>query len=180
MKTTLAWLKTHLETSTPLDRIVETLAMRGLEVESLEDRAKSLAPFLVARVLNAKRHPDADKLQLCLVDTGAEKLEVVCGAPNARAGMLAVFAPVGAVIPRTGMVLKASKIRGIVSNGMLCSGYELNLSEDKEGILDLPEGLEVGASFAKAVGLDDPVFDVKVTPNRADCLSVRGIARDLA
>ena len=180
MKTTLAWLKTHLETAAPLGQIVETLAMRGLEVESLEDRAKSLAPFLVARVLNAKRHPDADKLQLCLVDTGTEKLEVVCGAPNARADMLAVFAPVGSVIPRTGMVLKATKIRGVVSNGMLCSGYELNLSEDKEGIPDLPEGLEVGASFAKAVGLDDPVFDVKVTPNRADCLSVRGIARDLA
>jgi len=180
VKTTLAWLKTHLETAAPLGQIVETLAMRGLEVESLEDRAKSLAPFLVARVLNAKRHPDADKLQLCLVDTGTEKLEVVCGAPNARADMLAVFAPVGSVIPRTGMVLKATKIRGVVSNGMLCSGYELNLSEDKEGILDLPEGLEVGASFAKAVGLDDPVFDVKVTPNRADCLSVRGIARDLA
>jgi len=180
VKTTLAWLKTHLETSAPLGQIVETLAMRGLEVESLEDRAKSLAPFLVARVLNAKRHPDADKLQLCLVDTGAEKLEVVCGAPNAHAGMLAVFAPVGSVIPRTGMVLKATKIRGVVSNGMLCSGYELNLSEDREGILDLPEGLEVGAYFAKAVGLDDPVFDVKVTPNRADCLSVRGIARDLA
>jgi len=180
VKTTLAWLKSHLETQEPLGKIVETLAMRGLEVESLEDRAKSLAPFLVARVLNAKRHPDADKLQLCLVDTGKEKLEVVCGAPNARAGMLAVFAPVGSVIPRSGVALKASKIRGVVSHGMLCSGYELNLSEDKEGILDLPEGLEVGASFAKAVGLDDPVFDVKVTPNRADCLSVRGIARDLA
>ncbi len=180
MKTTLAWLKTHLETSAPLDKIVETLAMRGLEVESVEDRAKSLAPFLVARVLSAKRHPDADKLQLCLVDTGTEKLEVVCGAPNAHAGMLAVFAPVGSVIPRNGMVLKASKIRGVLSNGMLCSGYELNLSEDKEGIIELPAGLEVGANFAKAVGLDDPVFDVKVTPNRADCLGVRGIARDLA
>jgi phenylalanyl-tRNA synthetase beta chain len=180
VKTTLAWLKTHLETSSSLDTIVGTLAMRGLEVESVEDRAKSLAPFLVARVLNAKRHPDADKLQLCLVDTGTEKLEVVCGAPNARAGMLAVFAPVGSVIPRSGMVLKASKIRGVVSNGMMCSGYELNLSEDKEGIIELPEGLEVGANFAKAVGLDDPVFDVKVTPNRADCLGVRGIARDLA
>ncbi|MGA2087610.1 MAG: YtpR family tRNA-binding protein, partial [Stellaceae bacterium] len=180
MKTTLAWLKTHLETQAPLDKIVETLAMRGLEVESVADRAKSLAPFLVARVLTAKRHPDADKLQLCLVDTGTEKLEVVCGAPNARASMLAVFAPVGSVIPRNGMVLKASKIRGITSNGMLCSGYELNLSEDKEGIIELPAGLEVGANFAKAMGLDDPVFDVKVTPNRADCLGVRGIARDLA
>jgi len=180
VKTTLAWLKTHLETQAPLDKIVETLAMRGLEVESVADRAKSLAPFLVARVLTAKRHPDADKLQLCLVDTGTEKLEVVCGAPNARASMLAVFAPVGSVIPRNGMVLKASKIRGITSNGMLCSGYELNLSEDKEGIIELPAGLEVGANFAKAMGLDDPVFDVKVTPNRADCLGVRGIARDLA
>ncbi len=180
MKTTLAWLKTHLETQAPLGKIIETLAMRGLEVESLEDRAKSLAPFLVARVLSAKRHPDADKLQLCLVDTGTEKLEVVCGAPNAREGMLAVFAPVGSVIPRNGMVLKASKIRGVTSNGMLCSGYELNLSEDKEGIIELPAGLEVGANFAKAVGLDDPVFDVKVTPNRADCLGVHGLARDLA
>ncbi len=180
MKTTLAWLKTHLETQAPLGKIVETLAMRGLEVESVEDRAKSLAPFLVARVLSAKRHPDADKLQLCLVDTGTEKLEVVCGAPNAREGLLAVFAPVGSVIPRNGMVLKASKIRGVTSNGMLCSGYELNLSEDKEGIIELPAGLEVGANFAKAVGLDDPVFDVKVTPNRADCLGVHGLARDLA
>jgi phenylalanyl-tRNA synthetase beta chain len=180
VKTTLAWLKTHLETKASLGEIVETLAMRGLEVESVEDRAKSLAPFRVARVLTAKRHPDADKLQLCLVDTGTEKLEVVCGAPNARAGMLAVFAPVGAVIPRNGMVIKASKIRGALSNGMLCSGYELNLSEDKDGIIELPEGLEVGAHFAKAVGLDDPVFDVKITPNRADCLGVRGLARDLA
>ncbi len=180
MKTTFGWLKTHLETDATLDAIVSKLAMLGLEVESVEDRAKPLAPFVVARVLQAKRHPDADKLQLCLVDTGREKVEVVCGAPNARAGMLGVFAPPGAVIPRTGQALKASKIRGVVSNGMLCSGYELMLSEDHEGIIELPEGLRPGESFVKTAGLDDPVLDVKVTPNRADCLSVRGLARDLA
>jgi phenylalanyl-tRNA synthetase beta chain len=180
MKTTLGWLKTHLETDAPLARVVETLVIRGLEVESVVDRAKDLKPFVVARVLEVKRHPDADKLKLCLVDTGKEKLEVVCGAPNARAGMLGVFAPVGAVIPRTGQALKASKIRGVLSQGMLCSGYELNLSEDHEGIIELPERLKAGEAFAKAAGLDDPVLDVKVTPNRADCLGVRGLARDLA
>lgn len=180
MKTTLGWLKTHLETDAALDAIVGKLVMLGLEVESVEDRAKPLAPFVVARVLEAKRHPDADKLQLCLVDTGREKVEVVCGAPNARAGMLGVFAPPGAVIPRTGQALKASKIRGVVSNGMLCSGYELMLSDDHAGIIELPEGPRAGERFVTAAGLDDPVLDVKVTPNRADCLSVRGLARDLA
>jgi phenylalanyl-tRNA synthetase beta chain len=180
MKTTLGWLKTHLETSAALDAIVAKLIMLGLEVESVEDRAKALLPFVVARVLEAKKHPDADKLKLCLVDTGRETVEVVCGAPNARAGMLGVFAPPGAVIPRTGQALKASKIRGVVSNGMLCSGYELMLSDDHEGIIELPVGARPGESFARASGLDDPVLDVKVTPNRADCLSVRGLARDLA
>ena len=180
MKTTLGWLKTHIETTASLSEIVETLVMRGLEVESVVDRAKDLKAFVVARVLEVKRHPDADKLKLCLVDTGKEKLEVVCGAPNARAGMLGVFAPVGAVIPRSGQMLKASKIRGVLSNGMLCSGYELDLSQDHEGIIELQEGPKPGESFAKAAGLDDPVLDVKVTPNRADCLGVRGLARDLA
>jgi len=180
MKTTLAWLKTHLDTSAALDAIVGKLVMLGLEVESVVDRAKPLAPFVVARVLEAKRHPDADKLQLCLVDTGTAKVEVVCGAPNARAGMLGVFAPPGAVIPRSGQALKASKIRGVTSNGMLCSGYELMLSDDHTGIIELPEGPRPGESFVRAAGLDDPVLDVKVTPNRADCLSVRGLARDLA
>ncbi|HYL31901.1 MAG TPA: phenylalanine--tRNA ligase subunit beta [Stellaceae bacterium] len=180
MKTTLAWLKAHLETSAALDAIVGKLVMLGLEVESVVDRSKPLAPFVVARVLEAKPHPDADKLKLCLVDTGHAKVEVVCGAPNARAGMLGVFAPTGAVIPRSGQALKASKIRGVMSNGMLCSGYELMLSDDHTGIIELPEGARPGESFVKAAGLDDPVLDVKVTPNRADCLSVRGLARDLA
>ncbi len=180
MKTTLGWLKSHLDTDAPLGAIVAKLVMLGLEVESVVDRGKHLAPFVVARVLEAKPHPDADRLKLCLVDTGKERVEVVCGAPNARAGLLGVFAPPGTVIPRTGQALKASKIRGVVSNGMLCSGYELMLSDDHTGIIELPEGPHPGDSFVKAARLDDPVLDVKITPNRADCLSVRGIARDLA
>jgi len=180
MKTTLAWLKAHLDTDAALDAIVAKLVMLGLEVESVVDRSKPLAPFVVARVIDAKPHPDADKLKLCMVDTGKDKVEVVCGAPNARAGMLGVFAPPGAVIPRTGQALKASKIRGVVSNGMLCSGYELMLSDDHAGIIELPDGARPGDSFVTVAGLDDPVVDVKVTPNRADCLSVRGLARDLA
>jgi phenylalanyl-tRNA synthetase beta chain len=180
MKTTLAWLKTHLETSASLDDIVAKLIMLGLDVESIENRAKNLAAFTVARVISAERHPDADKLRLCVVDTGKDKVQVVCGAPNARAGMLGVFAQPGAVMPRNSMVLKQTTIRGVASNGMLCSGFELGLSEDHEGIIELPEGTPVGKRFAEVLGLDDPVLDIKVTPNRADCLGVRGIARDLA
>jgi phenylalanyl-tRNA synthetase beta chain len=181
MKTTLAWLKTHLETSASLDDIVTTLVMRGIEVEGVENRAKDLSPFIVARVVKAEPHPNADRLRVCVVDTGKEKVNVVCGAPNARSGMLGVFAPPGAVIPRSGMVLKASMIRGAPSNGMLCSAYELGLSDDHEGIVELPEGTApLGTPFAEAMGLDDPVLDIKVTPNRADCLGVRGLARDLA
>jgi phenylalanyl-tRNA synthetase beta chain len=180
MKTTLAWLKTHLETSAALDDIAGKLVMLGLEVESIENRAKHLAPFTVARVVSAEHHPNADKLRLCIVDTGKDQVQVVCGAPNARAGMLGVFAPPGATIPRNGMLLKQTTIRGVASNGMLCSGFELCLSEDHDGIIELPEGSPVGKRFAEVLGLDDPVLDIKVTPNRADCLGVRGIARDLA
>jgi len=180
MKTTLAWLKTHLDTDAALEAIVQTLVMGGLEVESVENRAKDLAPFIVGRIIEARPHPNADRLKLCRVDTGKGEVEVVCGAPNARTGLVGVFAPPGTVIPRNGMVLKASQIRGVQSNGMLCSGYELKLSEDHEGIIELPEELAPGMAFATAMGLDDPVLDVKVTPNRADCLGVRGIARDLA
>jgi phenylalanyl-tRNA synthetase beta chain len=180
MKTTLAWLKTHLETSAALDDIAGKLVMLGLEVESIENRAKHLAPFTVARVVSAEQHPNADKLRLCIVDTGKDQVQVVCGAPNARAGMLGVFAPPGATIPRNGMLLKQTTIRGVASNGMLCSGFELCLSEDHDGIIELPEGSPVGKRFAEVLGLDDPVLDIKVTPNRADCLGVRGIARDLA
>jgi phenylalanyl-tRNA synthetase beta chain len=180
MKTTLAWLKTHLETSAALDDIVGALVMLGLEVDAVENRGKDLAPFIVARVVSAERHPNADKLRLCVVDTGKGQVQVVCGAPNARAGMIGVFAPPGATIPRSGMVLKQSTIRGVASNGMLCSAYEMGLSDDHEGIIELPADAPVGAPFAQAMGLDDPVLDIKVTPNRADCLGVRGIARDLA
>ena len=180
MKTTLGWLKTHLDTQVGLDEIVAVLIMRGFEVESIENRGKDLAAFRVARVIKAEPHPDADKLRLCIVDAGAGEVQVVCGAPNARAGMLGVFAPPGTLIPRSGLVLKASTIRGVQSNGMLCSGWELGLSEDHEGIIELPPGLAIGQSFAAASGLDDPVLDIKVTANRGDCLGVRGIARDLA
>ena len=180
MKTTLAWLKTHLETTASLDAIVEKLVMLGLEVDAVENRGKALAPFVVAQVLSAESHPNADKLRVCMVDTGSERLQVVCGAPNARAGMRGVFAPAGTVIPRSGMVLKESMIRGVASKGMLCSGHELGLSEDHEGIIELAADAPVGASFAQLMGLDDPVLDIKVTPNRGDCLGVRGIARDLA
>jgi phenylalanyl-tRNA synthetase beta chain len=180
MKTTLAWLKTHLDSEAKLETIVGTLAMQGLEVETVENRAKDLAPFVVARVVSAEPHPNADKLRVCLVDTGRERVQVVCGAPNARAGMLGVLAPPGATIPASGMVLKRSTIRGVESNGMLCSPAELGLSEEHAGIIELEGDLAPGRPFAEAVGLDDPVLDIKVTPNRGDCLGVRGIARDLA
>jgi phenylalanyl-tRNA synthetase beta chain len=180
MKTTLLWLKDHIDLAVSLDAMVAALAMRGLEVDGIDDRAKALRSFVVARIVSADRHPNADKLRVCRVDTGAGEAQVVCGAPNARAGMLGVFAPVGSVIPRTGAILKASQIRGVESQGMLCSGYELGLSEDHTGIIELPDGLTAGTGFAAAMGLDDPVLDIKITPNRADCLGVRGIARDLA
>src|SRR5579875_1606053 len=180
MKTTLAWLKTHLETDAPLAAIVDRLIMLGHDIEAVEERARGLEPFIIARVVSAERHPSADRLQLCLVDTGAERVQVVCGAPNARAGIKAVFAPPGTVIPRTGTVLQEARIRGVLSHGMLCSAWELGLGEDREGIIELPDSAPVGARYAGFLGLDDPVLDIKVTPNRADCLGVRGIARDLA
>jgi phenylalanyl-tRNA synthetase beta chain len=180
MKLTLGWLKEHLDTEASLDEIVARLVMLGLEVESVVDRAKALAPFKVARVVSAEPHPDADRLRVCVVDTGTQKVQVVCGAPNARTGMKGVFAPVGTTIPGTGMVLKKGVIRGVESNGMLVSEREMGLSDEHAGIIDLPEDAPVGVPFAELMGLADPVLDVKVTPNRADCLGVRGIARDLA
>ncbi|HEY5210133.1 MAG TPA: phenylalanine--tRNA ligase subunit beta [Stellaceae bacterium] len=180
MKTTLGWLKDHIDLTASFDEMVAALAMRGLEVDGIEDRAKDLKPFIIARVVSAEPHPNADKLKLCRVDTGRGEVQVVCGAPNAHAPMLGVFAPVGSVIPRTGAVLKASAIRGVESQGMLCSGYELGLSDDHTGIIELPDGLTPGTGFAAAMGLDDPVLDIKITANRADCLGVHGLARDLA
>jgi phenylalanyl-tRNA synthetase beta chain len=180
MKLTLRWLKDHLETGASLDEIVAKLVMLGLEVESVTDRAKALAPFTVARVVSAEPHPDADRLRVCVVDTGKERVQVVCGAPNARAGMKGVLAAAGTTIPGTGLALKKGIIRGVESNGMLVSEREMGLSDEHAGIIDLPEDAPVGAPFAEVMGLDDPVLDVKVTPNRGDCLGVRGIARDLA
>jgi phenylalanyl-tRNA synthetase beta chain len=180
MKFTLGWLKTHLDTDAPLKQITDTLTMIGLELESVEDRAAKLAPFKVGYVVEAKQHPDADRLRVCIVDTGHGKVQVVCGAPNARTGMKGVFAAAGTIIPGTGQELKPGIIRGQASNGMLCSAREMGLGDDHDGIIDLPEDAPVGEPFAKVMGLDDPVIDVSVTPNRADCLGVRGIARDLA
>ncbi|AWK87827.1 phenylalanine--tRNA ligase subunit beta [Azospirillum thermophilum] len=180
MKFTLSWLKDHLETDATLDQITEKLTALGLEVEGVEDRSKELAPFRVAQVVSAEKHPDADKLRVLTVDTGSEKLQVVCGAPNARAGMKGVFAPVGTYVPGSDITLKKGVIRGVESNGMMCSERELKLSEEHNGIIDLPEDAPVGVPFADYAGLGDPVIDINLTPDRADCAGVRGIARDLA
>ena len=180
MKFTLGWLKQHLETEASLEAIAAKLTALGLEVESVTDRAKELAAFTVGYVVEAKPHPNADRLRVCIVDTGKEKVQVVCGAPNARTGMKGVFAPVGSHIPGTGLDLKKGVIRGVESNGMLCSAREMGLGEDHDGIIDLPADAPVGKPFASVMGLDDPVIDVAVTADRPDCLGVRGIARDLA
>ena len=180
MKTTFDWLKTHLVTEHPVETVVDRLVMLGHDVESVENRAAALQNFVVASVVSAERHPNADRLKACIVDTGETRVQVVCGAPNAHTGMKGVFAPAGTVIPRTGAVLKESVIRGVASRGMLCSAYELALGDDHEGIIELPEDAPIGASYASYAGLGDTVIDIKVTPNRADCLGVRGLARDLA
>jgi len=180
MKLTLRWLKEHLETEADAVEIARRLTALGLEVESIEDPAKDLAPFTVGYVVEAKPHPNADRLRVCIVDTGKGQVQVVCGAPNARTGMKGVFAPPGSRIPGTALDLKAGVIRGVESNGMLCSMREMGLGQDHEGIIELPEDAPLGAPFARVMGLDDPVIDVKVTPDRADCLGVVGIARDLA
>lgn len=181
MKFTRDWLFDHLETDRSLEDILEVLPMLGLEVESVVDRAAALAPFTIAEVLSAAPHPNADKLRVCMVATGTgEPVQVVCGAPNARAGMKGVFAPVGAYVPGIDLKLKAGEIRGEASNGMLCSEREMQLSDEHDGIIDLPVDAPVGAAFAPYAGLDDPVIEIAITPNRADCLGVRGVARDLA
>lgn len=181
MKFTLSWLKAHLDTDATLDQIDEALTRIGVEVEGIENPGEKLAAFRVARVLTAERHPQADKLQVLTVDTGdGVPLQVVCGAPNARAGMIGVLGLPGATVPANGMVLKVSAIRGVESNGMMCSTRELELGDDHDGIIELPEDAPVGISFPDYAGLNDPVFDVSITPNRQDCMGVRGIARDLA
>ena len=180
MKFTLSWLKAHLETDADSQTVADTLTRIGLEVESLSNPAEALAPFKVAKVLTAEKHPQADKLQVLTVDAGEGPVQVVCGAPNAHAGMLGVFGPPGAYIPGSDMTLKVAAIRGVTSNGMMCSVRELELGEEHDGIIELPADAPVGASYAAWAGLDDALFDVAVTPNRQDCMGVRGIARDLA
>ncbi|MBV8612421.1 MAG: phenylalanine--tRNA ligase subunit beta, partial [Acetobacteraceae bacterium] len=180
MKFTLSWLRTHLDTDATVEQIGATLTRIGLELEGITNRGAALASFRVARVIEAAPHPNADRLRACSVDTGEGVVSVVCGAPNARTGMKAVFAPPGSVIPATGAVLKASEIRGVRSAGMLLSAREMGLSDDHAGIVELPEDAPVGTPYATWAGLDDPVIAVSVTPNRGDCFSVRGIARDLA
>ncbi|TMJ95869.1 MAG: phenylalanine--tRNA ligase subunit beta, partial [Alphaproteobacteria bacterium] len=181
MKFTLAWLKEHLDTEAPLAAVVDKLTMIGLEVESVADRGKMLAPFTIARVISAEQHPNADRLRVCMVDTGAgEPVQVVCGAPNARAGMKGVFVPPGAFIPGKNMTLGIGKIRGVESRGMLVSEFELQISDDHEGIIELPADAPIGANYAQWAGLDDPLIEINLTPNRGDCTGVNGIARDLA
>ncbi|KZC01355.1 Phenylalanine--tRNA ligase beta subunit [Methylobacterium radiotolerans] len=181
MKFTLAWLKDHLDTEASLDTVAETLTRIGLEVEGIEDKAAALKPYVIARILTAEQHPNADRLRVCTVDTGAgEPVQVVCGAPNARADLVSVFAPPGTYVPGKNITLSVGTIRGVESRGMLCSGAELGLGDDHDGILELPTDAPVGQAYALYAGLDDPVIEINLTPNRPDCASVHGIARDLA
>ncbi|HVI98327.1 MAG TPA: phenylalanine--tRNA ligase subunit beta [Sphingomonas sp.] len=180
MKFTLSWLKEHLDTSASLDEIVEALTRVGLEVEGVDHPGEKLAAFKIAKVLTAEKHPQADKLQVLSVDAGSGPLQVVCGAPNARAGLVGVFGPPGAFVPGSGFELKVAAIRGVTSNGMMCSARELEIGEGHEGIIELPADAPVGTAYPDYAGLNDPVIDVAITPNRQDCMGVRGIARDLA
>jgi phenylalanyl-tRNA synthetase beta chain len=180
MKFTLSWLKSHLQTDASLDRITDTLTQIGLELEGIENRGAALASFRVAHVIEAVQHPNADRLRACKVDTGDGVVSVVCGAPNAHTGMKAVFAAPGAVIPGTGITLKVGEIRGVQSAGMLLSAREMGLGDDHAGIIELPEDAPVGMPYPQYAGLDDPVIEIGVTPNRGDCFAVRGVARDLA
>jgi phenylalanyl-tRNA synthetase beta chain len=180
VKFSLSWLKDHLETDASAVEIADKLTMIGLEVEAVIDRGAALRDFVVAEVIETRPHPNADKLRVCVVETGADRLQVVCGAPNARAGLKGVFAAVGTFIPGTGSTLKPATIRGVESAGMLLSEQEMRLSEDQSGIVELPADAPVGAAVAEVMGLADPIIDLAVTPNRGDCLGVRGIARDLA
>ncbi len=180
MKLTLSWLKDHLETEATLHEIVERLTSIGLEVEHVDDKS-SLKPFVIAKVLTAEKHPDADKLRVLMVDTGAgAPVQVVCGAPNARAGLIGAFAAPGAYVPGIDVTLAVGRIRGVESRGMMCSERELQLSDEHEGIIDLPADAPVGTSYAAYAHLDDPVIDINLTPNRPDATSIHGIARDLA
>jgi len=180
MKFTLSWLKDHLDTDATLDEICERLTAIGLEVEDVDDRA-AYKPFTIAKILTAEKHPEADRLKVLTVDAGDGKpVQIVCGAPNARAGLIGALARPGTYVPGIDVTLSVGKIRGVESHGMMCSEKELNISEDHNGIIDLPDDAPVGTPFASYIGLDDPVIEINLTPNRPDCTSIYGIARDLA
>ncbi len=181
MKFSLSWLHDHLETHATVGEVVETLTKIGLEVEHVLDPAASLGSFIIASVIEARPHPNADRLRVCLVDVGGgAPVQVVCGAPNARTGLKSVFAPPGTYIPAKKITLGKGVIRGVESHGMLCSGAELELSENHDGILEVPDDAPVGVSYVRWAGLDDPVIEINLTPNRPDAMGVAGIARDLA
>ena len=182
MKFTLSWLKDHLDTDEPVEKLADKLTMIGLEVENIDDKAKALAPFTIARVISAEQHPNADRLRVCMVETGngSAPVQVVCGAPNARAGLVSVFSAPGTYIPGKNITLGVGTIRGVESRGMLCSAAELQISEDHDGIMELPADAPVGAAYAQWAGLGDPVLEINLTPNRQDCTGVHGIARDLS
>lgn len=180
MKFSLSWLKEHLDTNADIQGVADSLNRIGLEVEGIENPAEKLSGFRIAKVLTAERHPQADKLQVLSVDAGDGPLQVVCGAPNARAGLVGVFGMPGATVPANGMVLRVAAIRGVESNGMMCSTRELELGDDHDGIIELPADAPIGVNFVDYARLDDPIIDVAITPNRQDCMGVRGIARDLA
>jgi phenylalanyl-tRNA synthetase beta chain len=182
VKFTLSWLKEHLDTDETVEKLAEKLTMIGLEVENIEDKAKQLAPFTIARVISAEQHPNADRLRVCMVDTGhgAAPVQVVCGAPNARAGLISVFSPPGTYIPGKDITLGVGTIRGVESRGMLCSAAELKISEEHDGIMELPADAPIGTAYAPWAGLGDPMLEINLTPNRQDCTGVHGIARDLA
>src|SRR5580704_12265306 len=179
MKFTLSWLKTHLDTQATVAEVAEAMTMAGLEVEHVDDPGAKLAAFSVARVVAAHQHPNADRLRVCQVETKDGVKEIVCGAPNARAGLFTVYAPIGTFIPGSGITLEPRPVRGVVSNGMLCSAAELETAEESDGIIELAGAPAVGSSAADALGLE-AVIDFEVTPNRPDWLGVAGIARDLA
>ncbi len=187
MKFTLSWLKDHLDTDASVDALAEALTDLGLEVEGVEDPTAQLGAFRICRVIEAVQHPNADRLRVCRVETypegpggRTEEVQVVCGAPNAKTGLIGVFAPPGTHVPGTGVDLKPGNIRGVDSNGMLCSERELMLSDNHDGIIELPADAPLGVRYIDWKGLNDPVIEIKVTPNRPDALGIHGIARDLA
>ncbi|RYI13403.1 MAG: phenylalanine--tRNA ligase subunit beta, partial [Acetobacteraceae bacterium] len=187
MKFTLSWLKDHLDTEANVDALAEALTDLGLEVEGVEDPTAQLGAFRICRVIEAVQHPNADRLRVCRVETfpdgpggRSEEVQVVCGAPNAKTGLIGVFAPPGTHVPGTGVDLKPGNIRGVDSNGMLCSERELMLSDNHDGIIELPSDAPPGVRYIDYRGLNDPVIEIKVTPNRPDALGIHGIARDLA